>query len=93
MSTDHDAEQTPTQTAVWYFIGATFIFTMPNLLFPDLAWWSRFVFIGLGFAVMVAGFVQLRKELAARRRPDAADGDPAGSTPSDPHDPTPPDQR
>lgn len=92
MSADHNAEQAPTQTAVWYFIGATFILTMPNLLFPDLAWWSRFVFIGLGFAVMVAGFVQLRRELGAQRRTDAAGDDPTRPTLSDPHGPTPPDR-
>lgn len=62
-------EPTPqSATAVWYFVGATFIFAMPNLLFGDLAWWARIAFIALGFVVMIAGFFQLRRELAAKRQ-------------------------
>jgi len=60
-------QQQPQQTAVWYFIGAVFIFTLPNMLFPDLAGWARILFITSGVIIMVAGFVQLRRDLQLNR--------------------------
>ncbi|MDR2294861.1 MAG: hypothetical protein LBE05_06615 [Microbacterium sp.] len=55
------------ETSVWYFVGAVFIFAVPNLLFRDIELWARIGVIALGFAVMIAGFVQLRREMTARR--------------------------
>lgn len=58
----------PSQQAVWYFIGATFIFVLPNTLFDDLSGWPRFAFIALGILVLIAGFVQLRREFKEHSR-------------------------
>lgn len=63
------------ETSVWYFVGAVFIFAVPNLLFPDIELWARIGVIALGFAVMSAGFVQLRREMAARRDGDSRAAD------------------
>ena len=73
MSSDHDQGQT--SSSLWYFIGATFIFAMPNLMFGDLAWWARLALLALGLAVMAAGFVQLRREMRAKRGTPAVEGD------------------
>jgi hypothetical protein len=59
------------ETSVWYFVGAVFIFAVPNLLFRDIEPWARIGIIALGFAVMIAGFVQLRREMTARRDGDS----------------------
>lgn len=73
-------ERDQTSSAVWYFVGATFILTVPNLMFHDLAWWARIGFMLLGFGVMIAGFAQWRRELTQNRRstdpqePDGGDG-------------------
>ncbi|MGC3022599.1 MULTISPECIES: hypothetical protein [unclassified Brevibacterium] len=55
-------------TSVWYFIGAVFAFTLPNMLFDDFGGWPRILFLTLGLIVMVAGFVQLRREFRAKSR-------------------------
>lgn len=34
-------EDTQTPIAIWYFVGATFIFALPMTLFPDMEWWVR----------------------------------------------------
>lgn len=63
-------------TAVWYFIAATFILTLPNLLFPDMHVAVRVAIVLVGIVIMALGFVHLRGELAARDRP-SPDGPPA----------------
>lgn len=55
------------QIAVWYFVGATFVFGMPAAFLTDPAPWVRLVFLVIGFALVVAGGVQLGRELRQRR--------------------------
>ncbi|KAA9084148.1 hypothetical protein [Microbacterium radiodurans] len=76
----NDRNQGQASSSLWYFIGATFIFAMPNLMFGDLAWWARLALLVLGLAVMAAGFVQLRREMRAKRGTPAADGGTAPPT-------------
>ena len=33
----------PPQIAIWYFVGATFLFVAPTLFFPDADLWVRIV--------------------------------------------------
>ncbi|UVI36852.1 hypothetical protein [Brevibacterium spongiae] len=72
------------QTAVWYFIGAVFIFTAPNLLFDGLDGWGRALFFAVGIVVMVAGFVQMRREVLANRRAAPPQVPPQGPSRSRP---------
>lgn len=55
------------QIAVWYFVGATFIFAAPVLYFPDAELWIRIASFALGFLVMIAGGVRLAREITQRR--------------------------
>ncbi|MCG7416807.1 hypothetical protein MHY30_04725 [Microbacterium sp. ACRRU] len=66
-------------TAVGYFVAAVFVLTLPNLLFPEVHLALRVAFLAAGLAFMAVGFVQLRRETAARNR--RADG--GGSDPGD----------
>jgi hypothetical protein len=59
--------------SVWYFIAATFAFAAPALLFSGADLWLRVVLLAVGLALMVAGGIQLRTEIAARRRADSPD--------------------
>lgn len=63
-------------TAVWYFIAATSILTLPNLLFPDMHLAAKVAIVLVGIVIMALGFVRLRGELAATNRP-SPDGPPA----------------
>lgn len=56
-------------TAVWYFVAAVFILTLPNLLFPDVNLVLRIALLVAGLALMAAGFFQLRREITKRSRP------------------------
>lgn len=63
--------ETP-QIAVWYFVGATFIFIAPTMFFQGSA--PLPVTTGTlvaGFIVVVLGGVQLGREIRQRRRDDA----------------------
>lgn len=86
MSETNEREQA--STSVWYFVGATFILTIPGLMFPELPWWARIGLMLLGFGVMIAGFTRLRRELGAARRP-ATDEDPDDGAASDSPPPPP----
>ena len=55
-------EKAEVPVAVWYFIGATFAGVAPVLLFNFAEWWVKLLFIPVAFALIVAGFVQLRRE-------------------------------
>lgn len=66
------------QIAVWFFVGATFVFAAPLLFFPEAAWWARIVSLGVGFVLVVCGGIQLGRELRTRR-PDLPKDD--GDTP------------
>ncbi|MCC4247692.1 MULTISPECIES: hypothetical protein [Microbacterium] len=73
MAPTNDPQDSPT---VWYFIAATFILTLPTLLFQDLHVAVRIATLLVGVVVMGLGFVRLRGELAAGNRP-SSDGPPA----------------
>ncbi|NYF16743.1 hypothetical protein HDC37_001568 [Microbacterium sp. AK009] len=68
--------ESPAQIAVWYFVGATFAFSLPNLLFPDAALWMRILLFVAGMALMIAGGFRLAHEVGARR------GGPGGDVPT-----------
>jgi hypothetical protein len=57
-------EQTSTpHTAVWYFIGATFIFAAPTIFFRDADLpWLLVAALVLGFAVFAGGIVVFVRE-------------------------------
>ena len=55
------------QIAVWYFVGATFIFAAPALFFPGAQPWVRVALFIAGFLVIVAGGIQLGREITQRR--------------------------
>ena len=63
--TSNSRSSTP-QIAVWYFIGATFIFAASTLFFPDAPLWIRISCLALGFLVVVAGGFQLGREIRQR---------------------------
>ncbi len=64
MATTHDS---PPQIAVWYFVGASFVFSSTTLLFPEPDLWLRVATLVVGFLLVVVGGIQLGAEL--RRRP------------------------
>lgn len=59
----------PQQVAVWYFIAATFIFTLPGLMFPDAPPWVRILLFVTGLLFIAAGGIQFAKEIRERRNP------------------------
>jgi hypothetical protein len=67
-SPDQARDATPAPTAHWYFIGATFIFAMPQMLLGDAPVWARVGLFALGILVMCAGGLQLRRDMRERRR-------------------------
>ena len=66
----------PPQFAVWYFVGATFVFGAPAAFLPDPAPWVRLVFLVIGFALVVIGGVQLGRELRQHRAARVAPTNP-----------------
>ncbi len=60
-------EKKPASVSVWYFVGATFVFTLPTLLFPDMPWWARAASIPLGAALIAVGIWQLRREMMDKK--------------------------
>ncbi|WP_156518275.1 hypothetical protein [Microbacterium aurantiacum] len=67
----------PQQVAVWYFIAATFIFTLPGLMFPDAPAWVRILLFVTGLLVIAAGGIQFAKEIRERRNPSPPPTPPA----------------
>lgn len=65
-----DGEGDQPQVAVWYFVGATFLLTMPMLMFPDLPLWARIGVLVAGLGLIAAGGYRLSEELKERRRDD-----------------------
>lgn len=64
------------QVAVWYFIGATFLFVAPILFVTDAPLWLRILSLMLGGIVMVIGGVKFAREITQRRDDgDVARGD------------------
>lgn len=78
MNTDRGDAQ-PQQIAIWYFVGATFLFAAPALFFPDADVWVRIVLFAAGFLVIIVGGVQLGREIRHRR--DLRDEPPRDETP------------
>lgn len=68
MTSPEQTDDAPQPTAHWYFIGATFLFAMPQLLFPAAPVWARVGLFVLGMLVMAAGGLQLRRDKSERRR-------------------------
>lgn len=60
-------EKSEVPVAVWYFVGATFAGVAPVLFFTGAEWWVKLLFIPVAFALIVAGFVQLRREAESGR--------------------------
>ena len=73
--TSKSSSSTP-QVAVWCFIGATFLFIAPTLLFRDAPWWVTIVCVVLGLVATVGGGIQLGREIRQRR--DSGDAPPDG---------------
>lgn len=58
------------QYAVWYFVAATFVFAAPTILFSEpLELWIRITLITAGLLLVVAGGLQLTREMRSRRTP------------------------
>jgi hypothetical protein len=57
----------PQQIAVWYFVAATFVFAAPTLFFDSGEPWLRILTVIVGFALVIAGGVQLGREMKSRR--------------------------
>lgn len=73
------------QTAVWYFIGATFIFISPTLFFPDVGMWLPIASLALGLLVFTFGAFVFFRELGLTRttsRPTAGPADPETEQPT-----------
>lgn len=81
---DDTSRSEPQQIAVWLFVGATFLFAWPALFQTDPSLWVRIVFLAAGFLAIVAGGIQLGRELRQRHRPD--DSDPTRLAPNAPDD-------
>jgi hypothetical protein len=64
-----DSRPTPSpQYAVWFFVAATFVFAMPVIVFRDsVELWMTIVSLTGGMLLVVAGGVQLGRELRARK--------------------------
>ncbi|MFE1645225.1 hypothetical protein ACFM35_06600 [Microbacterium sp. P01] len=75
----------PSSTAVWYFVGATFIFISPILFFRDAGAWLNILTVAVGAAVFGAGMVVFRREQAAT---GATDDLPGVADPADPASPS-----
>ncbi|MET0674021.1 MAG: hypothetical protein ABWY37_11070 [Microbacterium pygmaeum] len=69
--------------AIWYFVGATFIFAAPTLFFPGSPWWVTAGTLALGLVAMVLGGIQLGREIQQQRASRATPPPvpPADSTP------------
>lgn len=61
------SSDSPQQVAVWYFVAATFVFASTELFFTDPEPWLRISALVFGFGLVVAGGLQLGRELRARR--------------------------
>lgn len=81
--TSSQAKTESPQVAIWYFVGATFIFAAPALLFPDAELWVRIIVFAAGFLAIVAGGVQLGREIAERRTTRDAPPATGSDTPQD----------
>lgn len=67
---------TPQPIALWFFLGATFVFAAPVIFFPDAPFWLRMVTLGIGMLLVVGGGIQLGREVRGRRAGAEAPGEP-----------------
>lgn len=58
---------TPPQTAVWYFLGATFVLISPTLLFRGADVWVNIVTLVVGIALLAMGIAVFIREQQQRR--------------------------
>lgn len=65
MNTSQSTQDTP-NIAVWYFVGATFIFAAPALFMPEAEIWLRVLLFAAGFVAVIAGGIQLGREIKQR---------------------------
>lgn len=66
------SDEQPPQVAVWYFVGATFVFSAPVLWFDDPQPWVTILFFAVGLVAMVCGGIRLGREIKGRQaRKDA----------------------
>lgn len=61
------SKTTPPQTAVWYFLGATFVFLAPTLLFRGADPWVNIATLVLGIVLLAVGIAVLVREQRQRR--------------------------
>jgi hypothetical protein len=66
MTSSQAGNETP-QIAIWYFVGATFLFAASVTFFPDAQLWVRIILWVAGFIAVLGGGVQLAREIAHRR--------------------------
>lgn len=55
-------ENSPAPSAVWYFLGATFVAAVPMIMFPEMPWPVRVGTLVLALALIAGGGAQLRRE-------------------------------
>lgn len=65
MNSPQSTQVTP-NIAVWYFVGATFIFAAPALFVPEAEIWLRVLLLAAGFVAVIAGGIQLGREIKQR---------------------------
>ncbi|GAA1683210.1 hypothetical protein GCM10009807_28810 [Microbacterium lacus] len=65
MDSSQSIQDTP-NIAVWYFVGATFIFAAPALFMPEAEIWLRALLLAAGFVAVIAGAIQLGREIKQR---------------------------
>lgn len=73
MSTEQKNElqkkQAAPETAVWYFVGATFALTVGPMMFggAEESTWQTVLFIALGVLLIICGGIQLGKEIRFKK--------------------------
>lgn len=60
------------EEAVWWFVGATFVFISPTLFFRDMSGWFQLGTAVLGGVLLIVGFFKYRQE---RQRSREQSGD------------------
>jgi protein-S-isoprenylcysteine O-methyltransferase Ste14 len=65
MNSSQSTSDTP-NIAVWYFVGATFIFAVPALFMPEAEIWLRVLLFSAGFVAVIGGGIQLGREIKQR---------------------------
>lgn len=64
---EQNAAKAPANTAVWYFVGATFLFAGPTVFSFGDNGFLRVLTLVLGAVVFVCGIIVFRREHLSRR--------------------------